>query len=202
MSIYESEAMKLPGNIVFIAAALALVLGGLFRWAVRAEVEPAILVAVIAASATVVAAVLGSAVTQYNTKLREIEQSHRLPKSEAYDEFGKLVTDIFANTKIKDEAKRAKFMPQLESQYTKVIREFILWASPTLLERWLQFRNKVTEVYKANSPRKSAELMLELNDVFRAIRADLGLPNKRIARGDLVKVFLADPTDLDKMLKG
>ena len=41
---------------------------------------------------------------------------------------------------------------------------------------------------------------LYVDDVFRAIRDDLELSNEGLAEGDLVKQFLIDPGELDRVI--
>jgi hypothetical protein len=71
-------------------------------------------------------------------------------------------------------------------------RDVLLWASPGVIRAFLDFRVK----------RDGVEQLVEMDRMLQAIRKDLGLSNRRLRPGDLVKLFLKEPAEFDSMLGG
>ena len=193
--------MRIHGfNRLVAIAAVLFFLGSLALWASSTGLDKEILAKIIAAAGTVLTSVLVVVITQHNTKLREIEESHRVPKIQAYEEVTLLVTEIFKATKIVDEQEQLSHAVTLQDRYSAVSRKLIVWASVNALKRWLEFKEYARVAEQNPSLRTGAELLLHLDDVIRAIRADLGLETKGIERGGFVKTFLNNPKELDAML--
>ena len=86
------------------------------------------------------------------------------------------------------------FVACLEGAFLSFSKKLLLWGSPAVIQKYENFR-------KAGQNRSGMELLGFADDVFRAMRADLGLSNDGLGRGDLIKLFLSDPENLDKGLK-
>lgn len=185
----------------------------LMLWVVRARVEKEITVAIIAAAGTLLVSVIVVAVTQYNAKLVEVAEQHRLKKTEVYSEFGDLVFQIFQMIKIADRTdltEEEKLTSQtaaesdLQSRYSSFSKKLLLWGSPEVIHKWLAFREHARKSQIESDPQKALAMafqnLLFMDDVFRAMREDLELSNQGLGEGDLVKAFLADPEILDPHL--
>lgn len=196
-----------------VVITLVILVALLFLWASRANVEKDITVAIIAASGTILAAVIVVAITQYTTKLAEVTEEHRLKKTEVYSEFGELVFLIFRTIKIPSrqdvtEEDRLRLMREaqsdLETRYSSFSKKLLLWGSPEVIHSWLRFmaNSRKIEAAKDNPERIAAALknMLYMDDVFRSMREDLELSNSGLKEGDLVKAFLTDPESLDAII--
>jgi len=196
-----------------VVVILVILVALLLLWASRAKVEKDITVAIIAASGTILAAVIVVAITQYTTKLAEVTEEHRLKKTEVYSEFGELVFLIFRTIKIPSrqdvtEEERVRLVresqSELESRYSSFSKKLLLWGSPEVIHSWLRFmaNSRRIEAAKDNPERTAAALknMLYMDDVFRAMRKDLELSNDGLKEGDLVKAFLTDPESLDTVI--
>jgi uncharacterized membrane protein len=84
----------MTGSQLIAAIATVVVLVGLLLlWATRGGMEKDVVIAIVAASGTVLAAVIVVSITQYTTKLAEVKEEHRLKKTEVYGEFGDLIID-------------------------------------------------------------------------------------------------------------
>ncbi len=191
-------------------AALALVVAALigaglyFGWPKKDVVAP-----IIAGSATILAAVTVVVITQYNTKTREIRESHRLQKTGVYSEFSDLVFDIFMMIKIPSkpalsEAEKKSTMEQMQShlqdKYMSFSKKLLLWGSPEVMGAWLAFRTYSQSQAGSSDIDAGLRNLLYMDDVFRAIRRDLELSNEGLAEGDLVKQFLTDSAELDRVI--
>lgn len=200
----------MTATVTAVVALVAL----LFFWAYRAKVEKDITVAIIAASGTILAAVIVVAITQYTTKLAEVTEEHRLKKTEVYSEFGDLVFLMFRMIKIPSrsdiaEEDKARLVQEaqaeLEERYSSFSKKLLLWGSPEVIHSWLAFRENSRRIEAAKKdPEKATAValrnMLYMDDVFRAMREDLELSNSGLREGDLVKAFLTDPEILDKVV--
>lgn len=200
-------------QMAVVVVTLVVLVGLLFLWASQAKVQKDITVAIIAASGTILAAVIVVAITQYTTKLAEVTEEHRLKKTEVYSEFGDLVFLIFRMIKIPSrqdvpEAERALLVREaqndLEARYSSFSKKLLLWGSPDVIHSWLRFmaNSRRIEAAKDDSDRAAAAMrnMLYMDDVFRAMREDLELSNSGLKEGDLVKAFLTDPESLDAVI--
>jgi len=145
---------------------------------------------IIAAFITAIAGISGLIFTQWQSKKREIAEGHRPNKVKVYELFLDIV-DKFLNTEkngssVYDE--NGKLSDELENQFRKLTRGFIVWSSPKVLKAWLNFRT--------NAGLEHKNTMLLVDDVLQAIRSDLGNSNFSLVRGDVVKLYLRDPNEI------
>lgn len=75
----------------------------------------------------------------------------------------------------------------MRRRFTKLNRDLVLWASPEVIKTWLAF--KTVSASHGN-------VLAAIDQVYRAIRKDLGHSNLRLNAGDLVKLGLSDPDEL------
>lgn len=176
--------------VVAVLAAGAAATVGLVLVIVHAlsQLNPNVVSAIVAALAGVVVVVLG----QIFNRTRQIAEAHRDRKVEIYARFGQLLIDL------QQAAKRGEADELLESKqiYGSIVdfnRDVLLWASPSVVRAFLEFR------LESNTP--NPLVLVKMDNMLRAIRNDLGLSNRRLRRGDLVKLFLKDPSEFEKMLR-
>lgn len=156
------------------------------------ELNPNVVASIIAA----LTAVFGILYNQHQTKIREIQETHRSKKVELYNEFMEMMFDFL------DKEKQGKYksvaegkLPrEVELKFMKFHRGLITWGSSDVIQKYIAFRNY------ANMP-KSANLLKYVNDLLMSIRKDLGNSNFMLKKGDLLKVFIIDPDEIDKLYK-
>ena len=68
----------------------------------------------------------------------------------------------------------------------------ITWGSSDVIQKYLSFRNFNTKV-------NSTGILLIVNELLLAIRKDLGNSNFTLKKGDLLKIFINDPDEIDKL---
>lgn len=155
------------------------------------HINPNVAAALIAAAV----ALFGYTYNQRRTQARELADAHRPQKMEVYDHFLSIVR--FLQYSVTGEGVPKKRTDKENRELTAHFREFtrglIEWGSPAVIKQWMAFRRVVT-------PKGSRELLFAMDDMLRAIRQDLGLSNRGLARGDLVKLFLKDPDTLQETL--
>jgi hypothetical protein len=164
-----------------------------FRWflgQVR-HLEPNVAAALIVG----LVALFGYFYTQRQTKARELSEAHRKPKTEVYDAFFDVI-DCFLHKEGSQEIDPNNLPKEVEELFAKLRRGLIVWGSVGAIKKWELFKGA------AAGTGREAIILLAMDDMLREIRKDLGNSNRGLKRGDLVKVFLRDPKELDKLMAG
>jgi hypothetical protein len=107
-------------------------------------------------------------------------------------EFVQLLIDLQQATRRGEEDELLK-SERTDSTIVEFNRNVLLWGSPTVIRAFLAFRSQ--------GGTTNPFVLGQMDKLLGAIRKDLGLSNWRLQKGDLVKLFLKDPTELDKMLR-
>ena len=144
---------------------------------------------------TAIVGFVGLIYAQWHSKSREIQQSHRPQKIEVYNGFFAILERFLKNPdeqKALEEGDEESLPEDLRDQFWHLNKGLIVWASPAVIKSWLHFR-KVTTT--------GGNTLLAMDNVLKAIRKDLGNSNFGLQIGDSVKVFLRDPSEVDKMSK-
>jgi len=165
----------------------------LFYRSAFAELDKTIQSTIIASIGTVLASVGAVIYNQRRAKEREISESHRPMKIEVYKNFMQMMFEFLGSSKA-PKPDQIKSMRNLEKGFVVFTREIIAWGSPEVIRVYSQFRNSAID-------KQNYELLLIFDELLREMRSDLGNSNKRIKKGDLIKLFLTDPEKLDVLLK-
>ena len=154
------------------------------------SLDPQIAAPTIAASGTILAAVLAVVVGHVYTKRRELEEAHRRKKTDLYKSFVDQTTKVF-----KEQRKGDKMDPRLESKLVGFFQdwnaELAMWASPEVLKAYRKWNElaALANGTESGGP-ASARSILAMDDLLRAFRRDIGLRNRGLSRGDLVQAYL------------
>lgn len=176
-----------PGQTLAAVLALGLVAGILYlAYSVARSLvtsvfglDEKVAAALIAACGTVIVSVATVVYTQHKAKSREIEEVHRSKKIEIYKQFmDKAIIGVLRASKDKS-LESAEYQSELEGLFFSFSNELIVWGSPEVIRAYAAFRNG------GSSPAR----LLQLDDLLRAIRQDLGNSNFNLKRGDLIKLF-------------
>ncbi len=179
-------------------------------WSVKSNPQKELAVAIVAGATAILASTSAAIYTHYTTKSRELASAHRLQKIEVYSEYGDVVFSIFLMNNVPkradltDEGKTelvTTMQSQLQEKYLSFSKKVLLWGSPGVIKRFLEFREFSQNMGQQANKESPMRLLLLMDNVYREMRRDLGLDNSNLDRGDLVKVFLTDPKELDKVLK-
>lgn len=193
------KRLGLPILILIALLALAMGLGWLAVLGVRASVawvlaqESQIAAAIIATSGPLLAAVLAYVIGQQRSKSREIAEAHRPKKVELYNEFLTEMIKFLHRFRDEDVPKDPNLDPELLKFFTSFTKNLMLWGSSGVIGAWSQFRSQA-EAGGMNA-------LLKFDDLVRAIRRDLGHRNWMLERGQLVKLILSDPHNVDALLQ-
>jgi hypothetical protein len=197
-------------RIGLVSAGLLVFVVAIFALSYWANPDKEVTVAIVATVGTIMASVLTVALTSYDAKTRELEESHRIPKTEVYGKLSDLVLSIFTLIKIPERADlneadkltlRAKLQAQLEEDFLSVSKKLLVWGSPRVIQAWLRFRaySRVVAAQPEQNLEDALHNFLYMDDIFRAVREDLGLSSHELGEGELVKSFLADPEIIDRV---
>jgi len=189
---------------LFLLIVSTLVLLSLAVWSSLFRSQPCDLLTKAAGlNANVLAAIIGAVVSvfavifsQKRLKEREIAAAHRLKKNEAYSKFGDLVSSLVATTKDASE-----FETTVE-HWSSFSNNLILWGSPSVIKSFHALRKYLADVAKKERRTQDDDprSLLYLDDVFFEIRKALDLDNSGLKSGDLIKIYLSDPEELDRII--
>lgn len=140
--------------------------------------------AVAAACVTAVIGLVGLWYSQWQSKSRDIAESHRSSKIDVYNTFFDIV-DHFQRSQNETSAE-AIIDDSVKDRFAKLNRGLVLWASPEAIQSWLNFR--VTTASGGN-------VLVAIDQMYKAIRKDLGNSNFGLSPGDLVRVGLKEPNE-------
>lgn len=169
------------GAIVLAVAIVGWLLWRFSVWFFAQSVE--IVVASITFSGTIIAAIIAVIASQQTIKAREIAESHRPKKIKVYEMFLTGTMDFMRDFSGKTPAAKKKAMTGLENFTHEFNKNIMMWGSPEVLKAYGAFK----------SGAKSEQVLLMVDDILRAMRKDLGLKDKGLERGDLIKLLLSDP---------
>jgi hypothetical protein len=142
---------------------------------------------VAAALTTAILGLLGLWYSQWHSKSRDIAESHRASKIEVYSTFFDLVEKFQAEEINQKELSEENLPDWLRSDFAKLNRGLILWASPKVISAWLSFRAVSTS---------GGNVLQAMDKMYKAIREDLGNSNVGLKSGDLIRIGLKDPNEL------
>ena len=154
------------------------------------SLDPQIAAPIIAASWTVLAAVLAVVIGQVYTKRRELEEVHRQKKTDLYKSFVNKTNKV-----LKEMHKGGEIDPQFHDELVEYFQDFhaelSMWASPKVLKAYQKWNELAVHASnKETGDTSSAHSVLAMDDLIRSFRSDLGLKNRGLGQGDLVQVYL------------
>ncbi len=177
-------------GLILIAVAIlaaAWVLRAAFDWISSQDSQ--VVAASIAFLGTVTAGIGAVVISQQRTKSREIAEAHRQIKTEMYASFIEEIVGAMRKGAGKPDLS-PRVQKHLEDFFFDFTTKAMMWGSPGVLRAYTRFRRT------DGSP----DIVLMVDDVLRAMRKDLGLSNRGLARGDLIKLLITDPETLDEVL--
>lgn len=179
---------------VIAAAALGLwiVFSSLLAWIMAQESQ--IGAAIIAFVGTVGVGIGAVLITQQRSKSREIAESHRPKKIKIYSNFIKTMIGLIRKHKDSD-TKALENGKDIQNFFFDFTTQIVLWGSPGVLRHYAELRKQ------GQTPNPNPNIILIMDDMMQAMRKDIGLSNRGLSRGDLMKMFLTDPESLDTVFE-
>lgn len=144
--------------------------------------------AITAASVTAMIGLIGLWFSLWHSKSRDIAESHRSSKIEVYSIFFDIVEKFQKEDSDLANLEEGTLPDWLKEDFTKLNRGMLLWASPKVITAWLKFRRE--------SSLGGANILHIVDEVYQAIRSDLGNSNVGLKKGDLIRLSLKNPDEL------
>lgn len=146
-----------------------------------------VLAALIGAMATVLVGVTATIISQKQSKQRDIEESHRSKKVEIYKGYLDAVAGLIAREN-ENVSKEGMTNQELVDYLLEFKTDILLWGSPKVIKRQLAFQE---------ASKDGGDVIIAVDNLYRAIREDIGLSNKGLNRHELIKLSLSDPGEID-----
>ena len=187
---------KIKQVLTFI---LGLVLLGLILWSAYLtlmqvfgwynSLGEALQTGIIAAVPIIAVAILGYFANKSLETKRSVEQAMRPKKLDLYDEFVKFIMQIFSNEKVI----KSPTDDEMMKFFVTKTPELMTFASNEVIEKWGKLRISLSD-----ENTKDEQKMFIVEDLFRAIRTDLGHSKRGSRKGDILRLFI---NDVDEYLK-
>lgn len=149
--------------------------------------DPKIAAAILGAMATIFVGLTAVIITQRQTALRDREEAHRAKKVEIYEKYLDTIQAMMSGAN-QNVSIKAPTQQELVDYLAKFKSDVILWGSPEVIKTQLEFQRV---------SRDGGNIFLAVDNLHRAIRADIGLSNKGLNKLELVKMYLANPDEID-----
>ena len=178
------------GFHTLLALAIVILTGwGLFElartfWSAFVQLNPTIAVGMLAAAATVLVSVVSVLYAKHLEQRMALRKEHREKKVPVYEE---LIAFIFRVIYSSKEGGVPMSTEEMVNTHSRLTQTAIVWASDDVLKAFGGFRTASLEA--ATNP---LGLALAVENLFLAIRKDLGHQNKGLFAGQLLKLFIND----------
>lgn len=83
--------------------------------------------------------------------------------------------------------------------FVKAKEQLLLWGAPGVITEFHRFNSFSQTPVEQGAP-SDPRILLYMDDLLRAVRRDLDLKNEGLERGDLIKLLLSNPQELDQLL--
>jgi len=150
--------------------------------------------AIIAFVSTVGGGIGAVLIAQQRSKSREIAESHRPKKIKIYNNF--ITTMIGLIQKHKDSDTTAlESDKDMQNFFFDFTTQIVLRGSPGVLRHYANLRKE------GQAPKRNLIIIMIMDDMIQAMQKDIGLSNRGLSRGDLMKMFLTDPESLNNVFE-
>lgn len=179
---------------VVLGFALITAIGwGVFKlvasfWDAFTQLNSTVAAGMVAAVSTVLVSVISVLYSKHLEQNLNIRKEHREKKIPVYEE---LITFIFKVFYAQKEGATPIPDNELIETYSQITQKIIIWASDDVVKAFHKFRTASLEQHENFVP-----LALSVEELFLAIRRDLGHKNKHIFTGQILGTFMNDANRL------
>lgn len=175
-----SQGISMLKKSVYFILSLSIILFFLSQASIWVKKNNTVAIPII----TAIIGLIGVMWTQWQSKSRDIAESHRNSKIETYSLFFDIIEKFQKSIKNDQEIDILSDV-DLQAKFEKLNRGFILWASDEVIQTWIEFRKNSSE-----------NTLDKIDNVYRAIRKDLGHKDKKLKNLDLIRINLSNPNEL------
>ena len=192
------KKLKIVVNIIFLILIIVIgVLGAIqlskaviSLWKTFMSLDQKLIAAILVPSGALMAAIITATLTHHFTRKREVEENHRIRKSEIYIDFVQKV--LAQSLQIgKQKQSQQEITEHLEDFIFNFVGALIVWGSPSVIHAYRQFQKSA-----GDNPEK---LLSSMDNLLQEIRKDLGHSNKGIKKYDLYNLFLRGDEDIQNL---
>ncbi|UER54529.1 hypothetical protein HJG43_08235 [Kineosporiaceae bacterium SCSIO 59966] len=180
---------------------LMLVLFGLAGYLlfalVRAIIEafsdagPEVAAALLTGATTVLVAVLSVLLTRFFERRNAREREQQQKRTPVYEEFIAGLLESLGFTKTAEERKEGMDQAEVARVLGNFTKQAVVWGSDDVIRAWVDYRYATMKMNPKDLT-QGRQGMRKLEELFLTIRKDLGLSNKSLRDGDLLRLFIND----------
>jgi len=126
--------------------------------------------------------------SQNKIKKRELDDAHRENKIELYNRFNDKIFELFAGNN-ENVAGEKPSEQDLINFMMKFKKDLMFRASPKVIKSIIKFEQN------ANKPNKGNTVLRLVDDIYRAMRADIGLSNFGLGSLEMIAILLKDKSE-------
>jgi hypothetical protein len=186
MNRLRTVAPAIIAALIVIGGAWGSARVALWLWTKFQSLDPTLSAGILAAATTVFVSTLTVVLGRYYERKKEIEAAYRQKKLEIYDEFLREFFRIFYDPERIQQGQQGGDQTVIDF-LREWQRRIILWGGQNVLRAYVDWMGKL------KSGRADAQVMFKTEDLFRAIRADLGQGNWKLPKGTFVRFILRNP---------
>ena len=131
---------------------------------------------------------LAAIFSHYFSQKREISSRQFTQKAKAYENIFNFVVEVVGKSDSGDQMNELEIGERSRS----IRKDIMVWASDDVIKAWSDYEMAIGKYGKNTNVFKYMDL------IFRALRKDLGHSDKKLLRGDLIKMMVT-PSEHDKV---
>lgn len=157
------------------------------------KIRSDVLASIIAGFFVFIVHIVVAFLNQRHLKQRDIDESHRTKKVEIYKKYLDLIASMHAgvNKRLSQEELTDK---DIAEWFVGFKTELVLWGSQDVIKFF-------QGVHQNNFSNRPKELHVAIENLYKAIREDIGLSNKGLNNFELNKMYLSNPEEVDELMK-
>ena len=173
-------------GILITSGFILLLYNGIkFIWSTLSAANPSLAVGSIAAGATVFVSLASVLISKRLEQNALIKNQHREKKIPIYEE---LLGFLFRVARAAKDGKNMPTEDEIADFMFPFLQKLIIWGSDDVVLAFVKFRDPA---------RQPSNILFAVEDIWSAIRKDLGHSNKGISKGMLLRLII---NDIDKYL--
>lgn len=182
-----SKLFLMTWSIVFAVGIIWLLYSSVrFVWTTLSSANPSLAVGIIAAGSTVFVSLATVLISKRLEQNAAIKNQHREKKIPIYEE---LLTFLFRVARAaRDGGKNMPTEEEIADFMFPFLQKLIIWGSDDVVLAFVKFRDPALQ---------PNNILFAVEDIWSAIRKDLGHSNKGISKGMLLRLII---NDIDKYL--
>ena len=157
-------------------------------WSSFNQLNPTVAAGILAAVTTVIVSVASVLVSKHLEQRNNVLTELRVKKAPVYEELLEFIFRILNGEKM---GLAALSETEIAAKYSGITQRLIVWGSDDTVKAMNKFRRYSLNM-SADNKASTAITMLSVEELFLAIRKDLGHSNKGLTPGTILGIFIND----------